>query len=204
MFSFPFSLQIKPKSGSLSCVLKLHPPSAGLQGRAWGKKAPRGGEGERGGDAVAGAAAAAAAASTAASAWCILLPPSLLPPSRSGPHSALTRARTHIPTLLARPTPPRGELRRERCGRQQEGAGPWRAGGPGKYDPAQAAPAAATEAAAHVSRVPRPARRRTGNAAASALLAFNSNCHRRRLPSPRARRRRAPGPPSPPPHLILP
>lgn len=49
-----------------------------------------------------------------------------------------------------------------------------------------------------------PARRGTGNAAASALLTFNSNCHRRRLPSPRSRRCRAPGPPSPPPRLPSP
>lgn len=135
---FPFFLKIGSKPDSLASALKPRPPSTGLRGRAWGKETPRDEEEERGGDAVAGASAAAAA-STAASAWCILLPPSPPPPSRAGPHSTLTGARTHVPTLLASPTPPRGELRRGCNGRRREETGPREAGGPGEDDPTRAA-----------------------------------------------------------------
>lgn len=126
---FPLLLKIKPKYQTKLPILRsqdspaIHRPS-GL--RLEGGN-PERREEERGGDAVTGvaaaAAAAAAAASTAASAWCILLPPSPPPPSRAGPHSTLARALTLVPTLLARPTAPRGDFCRGGCGWGQEERG---------------------------------------------------------------------------------
>lgn len=194
-FSFPLSLKIKPKPGSLSSLFKLCPPSTGLWGRAWGKEAPEAGRGsEEATRSLGPLQQPPPPAPQPQPGASLFLSPRRRPPG-AGPHSTLTRTRTHIPTLLARPTPPRGELRRGSCGRRREEAGP-RSRRPGKGDPARG-PAA--EAVAHVSPLPGPARRGTGNAAASVLRTFNSNCHCRRLPSPRVRRhRRAPGPPSPP------
>lgn len=134
------------------------------------------------------------------------LPPRRRPP-RVSPHSTLTRARAHTPTLLSRPPPPRGELRGGCCDRRAGEAGPQnrRARERRPRSGSSVRGGRGSGVAAHVSRPPTPARRGTGNAAASALRTFNSNCHRRRrLPSPRARRHRAPGPSSPPPHLLSP
>lgn len=114
--------------------------------------------------------------------------------SRSPAHPPSSRRRR--PPARARPAqqPPRPP----RQARSLVGEAPPR--GPGPREPAGRA--RRTPLGLRRPRLPRPARRGAGNAAASALVTFNSNCHRRRLPSPRARRRRrAPGPPSPPPHL---
>lgn len=159
--TFSFFLKTKPKPGSLSSDLKPRPLTLAF-GAAPGERKPQEeGRGERVGDAFAGGAAATAA-STAAPAWCILLPPS--PPSSRG-------RPTQAPSLGRAPTAPAsspGPLPHEGssppcCNRRLEEAGRWR---PGKDDPVRAAPAEATEAAAHVSQLLEPARGGTGNAAA--------------------------------------
>lgn len=196
---FPLLLKIKPKYQTKLPILRsqdspaIHRPS----GLRLERGNPERREEERGGDAVTGVAAvaAAAAASTAASAWCILLPPRRRPHGLA--HTAPLPERSHSsPPSSPGPLPHEGtSAEGDAAGDRRSGAAG--AGGHGRRlregEGTERSKGRAETTALRLLRPRRPrlstpargpARRGTGNAAASALLTFNSNCHRRRLPSP--------------------
>lgn len=150
------------------------PPPA--PGRRLGKETPRGGEGAASRRRGAGARPPSPQLQPGASL-------SLPPPPSPGAHG---------------PRGPRGSPARPRGGRRR-GRGAARAGGPGRGDPARAAPPAAPEAAARVPPAPpgRPPRRRKRRRLGSARVQFKLSPPPP-PPLPPAGRR-APGPPSPPP-----
>lgn len=158
----------------------------------------------------------------------LVLPPPSQPQPRASSSSLPTASlpdrptenprptRSHIPTLLARPTHPQGDLSPGcsggRPGQARRGRGPG-AGGPEETQERRSRRRARAglgrggsgdsglrghgpSARPPARPLPRPARQGAGNAAASAPLTLNSNCHRGCLPSPPPGRR-APGPPPP-------